>query len=877
MSYRSQFKASLFLGTSLFVLVAAAAPVLAQQTASDEIESVIVTGTRMTGLTASNSAAPITVIGNDALTSVGEPNLIASLSLNLPSFEAEAHGGDTGTLTMSARLRGLSPNDTLVLVNGKRRHATANLHVLPGAYQGAATTDLDLIPPSAIDHIEVLQDGAAAQYGSDAIAGVVNIILKHNNTGGNFAVTGGQYYEGDGKSHDFVGNKGFDLGGKGFLSITAERRFRDFTNRNGPDARVTNAAGVVLPTVTYDATRLVGFPIVGANVGDPTSQLTTLFYNSEYEVRPNLTLYSHGSYGHRNAKSIGGFRTPDQAGFIALQYSHLQFLPPGSPNPGCGNGITPANGINPCYQRIPSGTYTTPGALIFSSIGFRPQISMLEDDYSYTFGGKGEIDGWTWDLAGTYGKDVNKIYTTNSGNGSLWVNTHLSPTNFYDGSFIASELTGNLDITKNFDVGLASPLSVAFGFEFRRNTYAITEGKPDSYYGIGAANFPGFGPTSVLSRSRKNYSQYIDLTVSPIDNLQIDIAGRHEHYTDFGDATVGKITTRYDFNPAIAIRGTVATGFRAPTLQESYYTQTNVTPTAATVTLGPNSAGAQAEGIPPLGPERSVNYSVGLVAHPWDHFSATVDFYSIRLGNRIVGTGTAPCKSNNVIIGQAVCNAITVNGNVLDPSVTSTGTTVFTNSVSTLTHGVDLTVNYRSDFGKWGTVNWTGAATWGETTISHLQPSPPGLAGVTLQTPTSLANLSSLSPKFKFVLGARWNRDAWTINVREVIYGPTLAYVTPGAGGTASLPVSQVVNGLNYYQFKTPTAAITSLEISYAFTNNVNLSLGANNLFDKKAPVLGLQTNGRPLDNTTVFYAAQNHTPWGINGGYFFARVNLTW
>jgi iron complex outermembrane receptor protein len=876
MLYRSQSKALFLLGASFYVLAASAAPVLAQQAAQNETEAVIVTGTRTTGMTAADSPAPITVVGADQLTSVGATNLIGSLAQTLPGFDAEAHSGDLGTLTMSARLRGLNPNDTLVLVNGKRRHATANLHVLGGAFQGAATTDLDLISPEAIDHIEVLQDGAAAQYGTDAIAGVVNIILKDNDKGGMLAAKAGQYYKGDGDTYDFSGNIGFDLGGKGFLSISAEKRYRGYTQRTGPNTRVATATGAVLPGLPFDATKIPGFPYTSAYIGDPQSQLTTVFYNAEYSLAPNVTLYSFGSYGHRNASSNQTYRPPNQTGFIASPFSNQQFLPPTSANPGCGNGIVPASGVNACYQVQPSGTYTTPGELIFSTTGFQPFETLLQDDFSYTLGAKGEIEGWNWDLSGTYGKDVDKIGTTNSGNASLFVNTHTTPTNFYDGSFKASELTGNLDITKNFDVGFATPLSFALGFEGRENTYAITAGDPASYYGVGASSFPGFGPTSVLSKSRKNYAEYVDVAFSPITDLQLDIAGRHEYYTDFGDAQVGKITARYDVSPAFAVRGTIATGFRAPTLPEEYYTQTNVTPTAATVQLGPNSVGARAEGLSPLTPESSVNYSVGFVTHLWDNFSATVDFYSIAIGNRIVGTGTAPCKSNGVIISVPVCNAITANGNVLDPGVTSTGTTVFTNGVSTLTHGVDITANYSSDFGGWGTVNWLGAANWGETSISRTAPNPAALAGVTLQTPTSLANLTSITNKFKFVLGATWNLDAWTINLREVIYGPTLGYISPGAGGTSSLPVIYTVNGANYYQMKTPTTGITNLDVSYALTDNLSLTVGADNLFGQDPPVTPLQTNGNPLDNGSSYNSPPNQTPWGINGGFYYGRVKIS-
>src|SRR5258708_32463813 len=235
MSYRSKSKSSLLLGTSFLVLTAL--PSLAQEVAQANTEVVIVTGTRVTGLAAADSSAPITVIGADALTHVGQPNLIQALAQIAPSFTAEALGGDTAALTLSARLRGLSPNDTLVLINGKRRHSTGNLHVLGGQYQGAATSDLDLIPVASIDHVEVLQEGAAAQYGTDAIAGVVNIILKHNNSGGVASATGGQYFEQGGSTYDFSGNFGIDLGGKGFLNIAGEKRFRGFSQRGGQDIR----------------------------------------------------------------------------------------------------------------------------------------------------------------------------------------------------------------------------------------------------------------------------------------------------------------------------------------------------------------------------------------------------------------------------------------------------------------------------------------------------------------------------------------------------------------------------------------------------------------------------------------------------------------
>ncbi len=849
-----------------------AAPVLAQQVAQAQAdtEAVIVTGTRVTGMTAADSAAPVTVLGNDALTHVGQPNLIQGLAQNIPSFNAEAHGGDTANLTLSAALRGLSPNDTLVLVDGHRRHATANLHVLSGAYQGAATTDLDLIPVSAIDHIEVLQDGAAAQYGTDAIAGVVNIILKHNNSGGLVTAQGGQYFAGDGDTYDFSGNIGFDLGGKGFLTITGEKRFRGFSQRGFGDTRVVNPDGT--PKVTpYNAQAIPGYPNINPVDGDPESQLTTVLYNSEYEITPDVTLYSNGSFGRRIARSYENDRVPNTV--IALGTSNQQFLPAGSANPGftggagtgCGTqAVIGANGVNPCFQTNPSGSYTTPGEAIFSPTGFKPLETLKEDDYSYTFGARGKVDGWTWDVAGTYGKDIDKIGTSNSANTSLWVDTHTTPTEFYDGAFVASQLTANVDITKDFNVGAFTPLSVAVGFEGREDTYAITGGDPASYYKTGAQSFPGYSPTSVLAKSRKNYAEYIDLSLSPIEALQLEIAGRHEYYTDFHDAQVGKITARYDFTPAIAIRGTIATGFRAPTLPEEYYTQTNVSPTSATVTIGPNSPAAAVEGLSSLKPESSVNYSIGFVTHLFDGLSATLDGYSIAIGNRIVGTGTVNCTVSGTVANQTVCNALAANGNVLDPSVTTTGTTVFANAVSTLTHGVDFTVNYASDFGDYGSVGWTGAANWGETSISRFAPNPAPLGNTNLFSPGALASLTTSTPKFKFVLGALWNLDAWTVNLRETIYGPSTISVTPS------------ISPITYYAQKVETAGITDVDITYAFTDNLDLTVGANNLFDKNPETIGFAPGTTtPIDGASIYNEPNGASPYGINGGFYYGRATL--
>jgi iron complex outermembrane receptor protein len=850
----AHLKSSLFFGASIFVLAATVAPVLAQQVAQAETESVIVTGTRVTGMTAADSAAPITVIGSDALSHVGQPNLIQALAQISPSFSAEAIGGDTGALTLSARLRGLNPNDTLVLLNGKRRHSTGNLHVLGGQYQGAATADLDLIPVAAIDHVEVLQEGAAAQYGTDAIAGVVNIILKKNSSGGVAYATAGQYMDEGGQTYDFSGNVGFPLGSKGFLNITGEKRYRGFSQRGAQDIRVMDANGV--PTGAFNAATVPGYPNINHISGDPESMLTTVSANMEYQLDPNILLYGNATYGERQAKAFENTRLPGRVTAAAGSNQPYNAVT----NPAGYKGLTAAGTPNISGS---SGTAGAAGTLVPFPNGFFPQEALREDDYGYTLGIKGAVDGWNWDLSGTYGKDRDKIYTLQSANAALYLDTHTTPRDFYDGSFTASEATFNLDISKEFNVGLASPLTFAVGAEGRENTFGIGQGDPASIYKEGGQSYPGFQPTDAGTHSRKNYAVYLDLAVAPIENLTVDVAGRFEHYTDFGDAKVGKITARYDITPAFAVRGTVSTGFRAPTIQEEFYSATNVGPTTAFVQLPPNSPAAAILGVKPLQPEASTSYSAGIVTHPFDNFSLTVDAYSISLRNRISGTGSL-YGSGGTPISPTVPLAIAAHGNVLDPQVTFTGVTLLLNGISTLTQGVDVSANYLTDLGTAGTINWTLAGNFNDTSISKVIPTPAALGpGVVLFDQTARTTLTNASPKEKIGLSALWDWNEWSINVRETLYGPSSYDSSP--------------DGATYYRQKVGTAAITDLEIDYHYLESWTIAFGGNNLFNKYPEAIGV-VPGDPTtlqDGGNIVGAPLSISPYGINGGFYYTRITF--
>ena len=832
----------LMAGTSLLALVVsagiahAAADAAATSDTGAAVSEVIVTGTRQTGVKAVDSAAPIVVVGGEALQRVGQPDLIQTLSQNLPSFNAEGYGADTAALTLSAQLRGLNPNDTLVLVDGKRRHATANLHVDPGAFQGAATADLSHIPVAAIDHIEVLEDGAAAQYGSDAIAGVINVILKTADHGGSISLTGGQYFEGDGATGAWSVNKGFSLGGgKGFLNVTLEERYHDFSHQGSCDVRLSNVPDCSLksslnPIDAAGVPKSTDYPNENRIYGDPQYNAYDTFYNAGYDLGSGIQFYSFGSYGHRNASAFENYRKPSKV---------TQTV----------NGVT---------------------SVPFPA-GFSPREAVKEDDYSVTAGLKGAAIGWNWDLSTTYGSNEARISTINSANASLYRDTGATPTQFYDGTFKAKEWTSNLDINRDFALGLASPLNVAFGGEARRDTFEIVTGDAASTYKEGGQSYPGFQQSDAGGHSRTNYSGYLDLAVDPVTGLKVDLAGRLEHYSDFGDTQIGKITARYDFNPMIAIRGTVSTGFRAPTLQEEYYSATNVAPSFAVVQLPADSAAARILGFQNLKPEQSDTYSIGFVAHPVERLSLTVDAYEIDIHDRIVATGTI-YGLGGASNSPTVLQAIAAHGNVLDPGVTYVGVSVFTNGVNTSTKGVEATANYSSDFGDYGHVDWSIGANYNDTVITKIGATPAGVynsynsSGVL--TPQALFNQNAISllttatPKEKLVLDAFWALGKWGVNLRDTIYGPSSEEVSP--------------NGGVYYLLHIPVASITDLDVSYNITGNLKLDVGANNLFDQKPPVVPYVPGVGMVDGNNVYNEPDQFSPYGINGGYYYAKLTLS-
>ena len=929
---KSSLKNSLFLGASVVTFGVMASAAMAQSQAKGDLESVIVTGTRVAGMTAADSAAPITVLGTTALTQgAGTADLRQALGQTVPSFTAESVGGDLSNLALSAQLRGLSSNDTLVLVNGKRRHGVGLLNLNGGATGGGASPDLAMIPTGAIEHAEVLLDGSAAQYGTDAIAGVINFILKKNSSGGTFSANAGRYYKKDGATYDLSLNIGLPLFDKGFINVTLDKKYVDFAETGGADARLisgpsaggvaalegtigfgatpgnnntlVNAAGIVpctngvcIPLAQRQTAAF--YPNANRIGGNSEQQLTTAFVNAGYDVNDSVHLYSFASWGHRFAKANENYRLATQ--IIAA---------PGSSQPcsatnrqgyntaAGSNGITPAcaigvntgtaastlgvsalgvngTGLNANGQIISggqAGTLYTPGELVFAPSGFSPQEGIQEDDYQYNAGIKFALGGWDIDVGAGYGKDIDNILTFNSGNRALFIDTHTTPSNFYDGAFIATQLVASIDATHQYNIGMAGPLTVAVGLEAREDAYQIKSGDAASRYKEGGQSFPGYGIADASKHSRKNYAAYMDFAVAPIEALQLDIAGRYEHYSDFGDATIGKITARYDFNPQWAIRGTMSTGFRAPTLAEEFYSATQVSPTSATIQLPANSPSATLLGLPKLGPEISTQYSAGIVAHPFGDLSVTIDAYSLTLGNRIVRSATVNSLGGSINV-PLVNTAIALQGISLDPTATQNGVTVFLNGISTLTQGVDLAVSYPTDLGEYGLIDWTLAGNYNNTSISKIQPPPAVITasapGATFFPAYSTYNFVHSGAAEKVGLTANWSLDAYGVTLRETYYGPQHSLTTPNGG-------------LPYYNNNRAGVGLLDLEGRYNFTESVQIAFGGNNIFNVKPKTQGYlspdtDANGKSLTqgNGSTRDPLMNGA-YNPNGGFYYARLTL--
>jgi len=775
--------------TSPALVVASSAGVQAGTSDIVQRDTVVVTGTRV-DTKASQSLTPVDVISGAQLQATGQSNLRDAIVQLSPAIARETYAGDAAVLTDALTLHGLTPDQVLVLVNGKRRHTTANIALDGGLDEGSTGVDIDMIPVALIDHIEILRDGASAQYGSDAIAGVINIILKRATQGGEIQSSTGQTYAGDGLTNTQSAVVGLNLGDKGFLDLSAEYARQNHTVRTGAD--------------DYFGTFQPGHGYYNPIEGDPASTREAFGYNSGYYLGDDVELYGFGTYAHRDAQSYQNYRPP----------TVLPQLDPG---------------------------------------GFVPQETINENDYSNTLGIKGRnLFGWAWDLSTTYGGDNENFGMVDSANTGLYAALGYTPSSFHLDTISDTQWTNNLDFTRALRVPLLpNPVTVSFGVEQRRETYAVGAGDPDSYLYGGSQALPGLAPVSAGQTSRDVVGTYIDLATHLTSQWQVNLAGRFEHYSDVGDTTNGKLSTRYDFTPSIALRGSVSTGFRAPSLAEEYYSNVNESPASVEGLLAADSAAAKLIGAQPLKSEKSTNFNVGLVLTPASNLQITLDAYQIAIRNRIVEGGTA---SGEDAIAAMEAAGLSVPSSIPASSVSAS---YFTNGANTQTRGADLAGTYHTSFGGYGQVDWDLGVNFNTTSITNIATGANGAPELNAQ---QIGWLTTSTPKNKVIVGGTWHLDKWAVNLHETRFGATSSEETYIVGSNA-------FSTTQFLHFNNAARYVTDLEVRYDVTKKFQIAVGANNLFDvypSKLPYQA-QLEGAQYDG----YASTV----GVNGGFYYVRA----
>jgi iron complex outermembrane receptor protein len=788
--------------------------------------TVVVTGTRVANRTVLDTTAPVDVISAETLKNSGSTELTQALSMALPSLNFPRPALTDGTDTIRpATLRGMSPDQTLVLVNSKRRHASSLVNVNGSIGRGSAAVDLNTIPTAIVKTVEVLRDGAAAQYGSDAISGVVNMRLRTDRTGGEATVNYGankteyDLYNAappaggtwtapasrkrtDGQTATVSIWKGLALGETGYLTIAGEFRDQNRTERAGYDMRQQYA----LVNGRFDP-RENTINRFNAWTGEPDMKQSTLFANAGNDMGGGVKVYGWASYQDRDATSAGYARIPQDARNIQSIYPD----------------------------------------------GFLPLISPTVKDFSATGGVTWVAGAWDMDASLGYGKNKMEYTIENTLNRSLGP---TSKTAFYAGGYSYDQAVLNLTGVRSVEMAsFSSPLNVAVGIEARREGYELFAGEEQSYsFGgallpngtptaPGAQVFPGFRPSNEVDAHRNAIGAFVDLEANVTPELLASVAVRGERYSDFGNSLAGKLALRYDFNPNFAVRGAIQNGFRAPSPQQQNFTATstnfiNGVPFEIT-TFRPDDPVAVALGAKPLDAEKSINASLGAVMR-LGAVSLTVDAYRIDIDDRIIlSENLTQTNVRNYIASQGF---IGVGGGRF-----------FINGVDTTTKGVDIVLSMPYNAGDAGKLDFTLAANFTDTKVtktptttqlSSLSPAP------VLFDRLNVLSLEKGQPKNKVSANVNWKLGQWGATLRATRYGEVLS-----PGTTAA------------FDFEMGAKTTVDLEGRLAVTPKLTLALGADNVFDQ------YPETQPPSINTTGNTPFSTYAPFGRAGRYIYGRA----
>ncbi len=841
---------------------------LAQESADEGVvEEVIVTGTRREGVSPTETLSPVDIIGGSSLTNQAMFDLTDSITRVAPSLNTQRFPIADGTAVVRpVTLRNLSPDQTLVLVNGSRRHRSAvvNLQFSPlGTINtGAQAVDFGMIPSLAVKRIEILRDGASAQYGSDAIAGVINVILDDANEGFTVSAQTGEYFEGDGARTTIAANGGFRLGDSGFLNLTLEQSTSDQTSRG---------------TVRFDcpdriaAVGVENVPLDGLcqRWGDPDIDSLKGFLNFGIDINDNTEIFGNASFGDTEFRSDFFYRP---GVILGTGGAGALMVDDGTGNPADASqalldSITGA-GLNLADYLTADGGSATGWALLnpIQSMfpgGFNPDFGADMSDYAVLLGVRGETaGGLSWDVRGRVAENKADYLLGSTINPSLGI---LSPTNFKPGALTQEETAFTVDFVKTFDVGnMASPLNVAFGAEWREETYTLAAGDPASIevgptfleFGFGSESFQGYPLESVGSFDSANTAIYIDFEADITDRFSGGIAFRAEDYDEFGSTFDWKLSGRFEVTETFALRGTVNTGFRAPTAGQ-VNTLNGTTAANAAGVLIPQFIYPVANPIPAalgaasLIPEESMSFTIGAVFQPFDNTSITIDYYDITIDDRLTVFNVNP---NGLCDGDPACGGTDEIGLLQAAGIPNANALLgakvayFINGFESNISGIDLSIVSNFDVGS-GTLTADLRSNFNSHDVKKVQ-----------------QNALSASDVYDFENQVPDNRTTLTFDYQSGgRLGGYVRFNFYGGWGDSGgqLSASDASEAISY-----GSEMLVDIEARFDFNDNISLSVGAENVFDVEpdddghfvAEILG-------VDKALT-------SPFGFNGGFWYARLS---
>jgi len=767
-----KYKFSLMVAASAMVMTGISAPSMAQD-GEEAVEQLVVLGSRSSKpRTSTDSPVPVDVISADDFNSIGNAaDLTDNLRTLVPSFTATPATGDGSAFIRPTSLRGMAPDQTLVLVNGKRRHRSALVQFFaPAAGNGAHGPDIGMIPGLALSRVEVLRDGAAAQYGSDAIAGVINFETRSEAEGGTIMGQYGQFYEGE-TSYKIAGNVGYALGDNGFINITGEYTDNDALSRGiiRPDAQALIDAGV--PGVGADSP--FGDAPFTQTWGRPETSGTRFFVNSGMEISDSAEFYAFGNYAQTDGRYRFFYRNPSHSTIATL------------------------NGLG--FTGLPAG--------------YTPYLDGHQEDMSLVAGIEGETDnGLFYDFSMGYGKNALDYFLNNTLNPSLGLNANLQPVqrDFNVGGYEQQEINFNAD----FSYALSNDMNLAFGGEFRQESYTVNPGEYNSYFGSGSNGLGGFRPQDSGTFRRENVGVYADLEHDISDDFMLQYAIRYEDYSDFGGTLNGKIAGRYNVSDTFTLRGAISTGFHAPTPGQSNVRTTITTfdgVTGLQVEEGlvpPTSPGALAVGGAALEEETSTNYSFGFSSQMDNNTTLTVDFYRIEVDNRIYRTGDIPVPGS------------------------TTGATIsfYTNAIDVVSQGIDVVLTSSFDWeGSDASTDFTFAMNYGDIEVVGQHE----VGGITPVSSSTVEDIENNYPSLRFVATANTHfGDNWNFMARANYYGSH--YDERGTIGTHAGSSAEI-----------DATIYVDMELGYQVNDSFRIVGGATNIFDTFIEEIGAPNANR--------------------------------